>query len=123
MGTCDCGLFSIAYATSLAYGEDPSYSIFSQSQMRAHLYQCFVKGRLTPFPCTKRYMGVAVPGNFKPKCRDDIEVHCHCRMPELKDVPMIECTKCNKWFHIDCEAVPEEILNNSKAEWFCKHCN
>ena len=98
------------------------YSIFNQSKMRAHLYQCFMKGRLTPFPCTKRYLGVDVPGHFKPKCRDDIEVHCHCRMPELKDVPMIECTKCNKWFHIDCEAVPGEILDNSRAEWFCKHC-
>ena len=28
--------------------------------------------------------------------RDDLEEHCHCRMPELKGVPMIECTSCSK---------------------------
>ena len=91
--------------------------------MRAHLYESFKKGKLTPFPSTKRYLGAAAPDNFKPKCRDDIEVHCHCRMPEVKGKAMIECTQCNKWFHIDCEVVPENVLDNSADEWFCNFCN
>ena len=38
-GTCDYGPFSIAYATSLTFGVDPSYCLFDQSKMRGHLYQ------------------------------------------------------------------------------------
>ena len=32
------------------------------------------------------------------KARDDFEVHCYCRMPELKNVGMIECTSCSNGF-------------------------
>ena len=48
-------------------------------------------------------------------------MHCHCRMPELKDMAMIECTNCNRWFHVACEEVAENVLDNSAAKWFC-HC-
>ena len=43
-------------------------------------------------------------------------------MPELKGVPMIECTSCSKWYHVDCEAVPDKVLEDSLAEWNCKDC-
>ena len=115
-GTYDCGLFSIAYATSMAFGVDPCNCIFDQSSMRRHLYQCFTKRRMAPFP----YTG-AINTGMKSK-RDDIEVHCHCRMPELKGVPMIECSKCSDWFHVDCEVVPNDILEDSLADWYCKDC-
>ena len=54
--------------------------------------------------------------------RDDIEVHCHCRMPELKGVPMIECSKCSNLFHVNCEVVPNDILKDSLADWYRKDC-
>ena len=114
-GTYDCGLFSIAYATSMAFRVDPCCYIFDQSRMRRHLYQCFVKRRMVSFPHS-------AARNTGPRKRDDIEVHCHCRMPELKDVPMIECTCCSKWYHVDCEAVPDKVLEDSLAEWNCKDC-
>ena len=76
-----------------------------------------MKRRITPFPHTE-----AAITRIKSKGRDDIEVHCHCRMPELKDVSMIECTTCSKWFHVDCEGVPKKILDDSKADWFCRYC-
>lgn len=113
-GTYDCGVFSIAYAMSLAYGVDPCRCMFDQSRIR-HLHQCFMKRRMAPFPHTK-----VVTTGMKSKT-DDTEVHCHCRMPELKDIPMIECSKCSKWFHIDCEAVPKQILDDSLADWFCHY--
>ena len=34
----------------------------------------------------------------------------------------IECTKCSKWFHVDCEVVPKQVLDDSQAEWFCHYC-
>ena len=70
------------------------------------------------FPHTKLTNGI----KSLSKGRDDIEVHCHWRMPEFKDIPMIECTKCSKWFHADCEAVTKQILDDSQADWFCYYC-
>ena len=101
----------------MAYGEDPGHCVFDQPKMRVHLYQCFLKGRLTPFPHKRKVESATMT-----KSRDDIEVHCHCRMPELKDMVMIECTECNGWFHVECETVPMVTLDNSEAEWFSCHC-
>ena len=36
-GGYDCGLFSIASATALVFGEQPGYFLFEQTKMRAHL--------------------------------------------------------------------------------------
>jgi hypothetical protein len=39
-GQDDCGLFAIAYCTSLAYGQDPSAIVYFQGGMRQHLMKC-----------------------------------------------------------------------------------
>jgi len=40
--TKDCGLFSAAYCTSLANGQDPSIICYDQEKMRKnHLLECF----------------------------------------------------------------------------------
>ena len=58
MGRCqrqkggkDCGLYSIAIATALAFGLHPSKQKFNQSAMRVHLVRCFTAKQMTPFPC------------------------------------------------------------------------
>jgi len=33
----DCGLFAIAFATALAYGEQPRHCLFDQNEVRQHL--------------------------------------------------------------------------------------
>lgn len=116
-GTYDCGIFSIAFATAVAYGIDPATCFFDQRKMRRHLYYCLSAGKLTPFPVT----------NLKGKTArkivcEDIEVHCHCRIPEMKNVAMIECTGCSRWFHVFCVVVDETCLDNSGIEWFCQKC-
>ncbi len=30
------------------------------------------------------------------------KIFCHCRMPELNGVKMIECTSCLEWYHVFC---------------------
>ncbi len=40
-GVKDCGLFSIAIATALLFGEDPSNIRFNQVDMRNHLLKCY----------------------------------------------------------------------------------
>ena len=46
----DCGVFSIAYATSLVYGLNPMNVTYNISQMRPHLLHCLMGGVITPFP-------------------------------------------------------------------------
>lgn len=47
----DCGLFAIAFATSLVFGYDPQDITFDTSRMRAHLVACFKVGAIAQFPC------------------------------------------------------------------------
>ena len=85
--------------------DDPTLYIYKNDMMRRHLYQCLVSGKLTPFPRRlKDTMGQQVKG------RNDFEVHCYCRMPELKNVGMIECTSCSKRFHLACGDVSTQVL-------------
>ena len=46
----DCGLFSIAFALSLAFGENPSNSAYDSTALRPRLRKCLTSGRIAPFP-------------------------------------------------------------------------
>lgn len=50
--------------------------------MRRHLYHSLTKGILNPFPVKKRLQKSSGFNEY-------IDVHCYCRMPELKDVDMM----------------------------------
>lgn len=112
-GSYDCGLFAIAFAAAVAFDLDPVKCFFNQKRMRRHLYGCFLSRKLIPFPERKR------PYSKRAVIHDNIEVHCYCRMPELKDVPMIECSLCFKRYHLMCD---NECLNESDTEWSCQQC-
>ena len=49
-GGRDCGLFSIANITAVAFHLDPTTITFDQTIMRQHLVQCMEKHALMPFP-------------------------------------------------------------------------
>lgn len=49
-GSTDCGIFSIAYAVDLAFGNNPSNIVYDQSGMRNHLTHCLESKLITPFP-------------------------------------------------------------------------
>ena len=52
VGPHDCGLFSIANATAIVNGIEPTLLTYKQEDMRLHLIQCLKQGMLTVFPCT-----------------------------------------------------------------------
>ena len=52
-GPNDCGLFAIAFATSLVFEISPEQCLFDQQAMRLHLFNCFEKREITPFPVKK----------------------------------------------------------------------
>ena len=49
-GGSDCGLFAIANATTLCYGEDPVTFEYNQEAMRAHLLKAIELKALVQFP-------------------------------------------------------------------------
>ena len=51
----DCGIFAIAFGTSLLHDEDPSKLIYKG--IRPHLLRCIQTGNLTPFPSTPHNHG------------------------------------------------------------------
>ena len=53
MGGQDCGVYSIAIATALAFNQDPATVKFRQSALRSHLVECITTQKLSPFPLFK----------------------------------------------------------------------
>ena len=49
-GSNDCGVYAIANATAIAFGEDPVSIKYDQSVMRSHLIECFTSKKMEPFP-------------------------------------------------------------------------
>lgn len=46
----DCGVFAIAYATSLSFGSKPETITYDQGAMRQHLVDMFEKNTIQSFP-------------------------------------------------------------------------
>ena len=46
----DCAVFSIAYATSLVFMDDPKKVQYDIPKMREHLINCFKSGQMEQFP-------------------------------------------------------------------------
>lgn len=110
-GGSDCGLFAIACAVSVAFGELPQSVKFLQAEMRPHLVSCLEKEMFSPFPRTA--------GKRKPKKsrRVQIKLFCRCHLPEEYD-DMVWCDNCETWFHYECEGFD----GNCKGTYNCQDC-
>uniref|UniRef100_A0A1X7V3B4 Ubiquitin-like protease family profile domain-containing protein n=1 Tax=Amphimedon queenslandica TaxID=400682 RepID=A0A1X7V3B4_AMPQE len=51
IGGMDCGLFAVAFITSIAHGQEPAKLQYLQDEMRNHLVKCFKAQKMEPFPC------------------------------------------------------------------------
>ena len=119
----DCGVFAIAFATALAFGQDPSKLRFDVPKMRQHLVECLKLKKMSPFP------------EMKPGCSDvvlskrkfyTVELFCSCRMPYEKPKSeadlMAQCGGCKEWFHQRCEKIALEIFKTSGMNFLCAMC-
>lgn len=116
----DCGVFAIAFATSVAFGENPTTCQYDKSKMRGHLIQCLEEGQMQPFP---QYL----PQKRIHRCKQArlvLSVYCSCRSICRYDSsdPMVECSRCFEWYHKKCEKIPKNIFQNKHVEYFCKAC-
>ena len=113
-GDNDCGLFAAAYATSIAYGQDPSSIVYNQALMREHLFKCLEAKRMIPFPSIRKRR-VLQSKTIK------IQVYCYCRSPnDGKEMVQCDQKSCKEWFHLQCIAADNNIIDGQK--WFCKNC-
>ena len=59
-GSSDCGVCALAYATALSLDQDPGTLVFSQSEMRRHLFKMLKEKKLITFPVLKIKRSVRV---------------------------------------------------------------
>ena len=117
----DCGLYAIAFATSLAFGKDPTTLAYDETQLRTHLVRCLEAGRMSEFP--------TINGNKRVvRCRQfssTIELYCTCRLPYFKSsekgMAMAQCDGCLEWFHRRCKNIPDSVFTIERS-WKCEQC-
>ena len=105
----DCGPYAVAFAASLLRGEDPTQLAYVG--VRKHLADV-----LKVRPVSVDAFPTKVNLRTKPVRKVlEKEVYCVCRGIDDGDV-MIECEKCEQWFHKDCVNVP------NIHKWNCSCC-
>ena len=129
----NCGVFAIALATSLLFNENISEIEFDVAKMRPHLQECFKEKKLTPFPKLQSNVQYKTRSQRQMRSSNSKEiikcqVYCVCRMPyhegrrAKKGKATVECSKCKKWFHKDCEKIPRNATMSVKTRWLCSQC-
>ena len=114
-GINDCGLFAIAFATSLCGRENPVEINYKQHLLCSHLLNCVTKQEISVFPRLTRKRKVT-----KSRGMETFELFCQCRLPEQGRI--IQCDHCQEWYHSKCVTVPESVWKAKNAKWFCKIC-
>ena len=112
-------LFAIAFATSLARGEQPGSFFYEQKATRKHLIESLEKQNNTAFPIQKiRRHGSKVRHSA------NVPIHCVCKLPKLEGIKMIECSYCGAWYHIDlCVSVSSDFQQpHTCIKWACVKC-
>lgn len=114
-GTLDCGAFSIAFAVEICSGRNPEAAHFDQKLMRHHLFECFTKERLSPFPSSRSEETLPRPMQNT----YSLKVYCICKMPAQFDAVMLSCDLCGQWFHCSCMHIDSK---NVPEYWECPNC-
>ena len=79
----DCGLFAVAYITSICNGQDPA--VYKQNAMRKHILNSIEDRVMTAFPSSARHPKASI--------RKNIPVYCICQ--HINDgSKMIKCDIC-----------------------------
>ena len=77
-GSDDCGLFAVAYATTICYGKKPEKFIFDQGLMRRHLLKCLENKLVEEFPVRKELTKLSTTMQLW------FIVHVECQRPKMK---------------------------------------
>ena len=114
-GVADCGVFAAAICLAVVSGQDPANIRWRQANMRTHLKKCISSSSLTPFPTIQQpKITSQIPSSFM------IKIWCICRLPEYAFAHMVECEKCDMWFHKPCTGLPDD--DSKLVEFSCPIC-
>ena len=114
-GASDCGLFALAFATSLCHGNDPSKELYDQEAMRDHLVHSLEEGKLCQFPSLGKRRSRQKAGIQR------VPIYCVCRLPD-DESEMIQCSECAEWYHTSCVIVDRRVVENRNQKWNCIKC-
>ena len=103
VGYLHCGLFAVAFATSLCFDIPPETQNFIQKEMRSHLASCFQNGVLNPFPV---FPSISTPMSCKYHV---VDLCLKCRRPKGEKNNLIICMLCNM-YHSTCVEFPADIF-------------
>ena len=116
----DCGIFAIAFATDLLYGNSPSNISYEHKKTRKYLFICLQQGSFTLF--SRASAEACKTRSFT----YNLDVYCTCRDVYFKvDIEKDESYfMCDDWFHSMCLLIPDEIfVDEQKHEsWHCVGC-
>lgn len=120
IGSSECGLYAIAFATALMFGQQPGAFFFDEKSLRKHLVDCFQKQRMSIFRYTRTRRNAS-----KVKAMEHIPVYCLCRMPELESssAKWIQCSNCCEWFHCGKCVDVSPIFMDTSMVWKCSKCS
>ena len=102
-----CGLYAIAFATTLLNGQNPSLTRYNQAEMRPHLRRCLLAGEMSDFP-------MGSDGVCLPQKTFNLKISCHCKKPDTRN--MKSCKTCGIQCHLSC------LWQDMKCD-FCNHNN
>ena len=112
-GASNCGLFSLAFSTSLCFGDNPLEIQYSQKQLHEHVVSCFEAKVITPFPAKSRRRC----NRARAEKEYAIPIHCSCRLPKVEE--WFSVSFCREWYHEECESISSEVWINKKYKWTC----
>ena len=113
----DYGLFAIAFAVTLAFGNKTEMISYDKGNLRHHLFKCLKWDKFSPFPRVKRARGVTISQ----------DVYCICRRRYFKedkddsaDSFLAPCCVCYEWYHKKCmNLFPSDSVAKLRR---CKPC-
>ena len=111
--TADCSRLPVLYVC--VKDKDPCRFSWTQELMRKHLTACLSNQWMSLFPGKSRKVFAKIKSSIH------FPVFCSCRMPENK-MGMVQCTRCEEWFHKKCKNIPRAVFKKSIATWFCNEC-
>ena len=112
-GATDCGLYAIAFCTSLCHNIDPVTILYVQDEMRLHLVESIEKKKLEPFPIKRKRRVTSPVQTSKLIC-----LCPSCSKGEGEELTLwVQCEQCHKWFHDSC--VP---IYDRNEKWLCEMC-
>ena len=88
--------------------------------MRSHLSECIRTEIIKPFPIIERKQNYSLKV-AETKTNFTIQLWYICRLPSYAFNNMVECEKCNKWFHKPYIGIPD--TEGVVDVFYCRLCD